>query len=272
MFLVNRYYYSLADLANVDANPGTIENCYSFDALLHKIQPIWATGPLQPCEQTMFQKYLWPEFYNAPILYIDKEQEPWGAEVEPSAADIAAEELTLLGRMYRWYQESLERYSVLIGAYTTLETKLLDPVKVTSNSSASHSSSIVGGGTNTGTVNTSESNGSDTDTTETKTHLESDTPQISVNSAAFSSGYVSHATQDNGSSSVTVAGNVTTTTNNNLANSTNSTDTGTTSNSDSVYDDRDTPIERLNEIENKLRNFYADWANEFSKFILHSAE
>ena len=270
--LVNRYYYSLADLAGVDANPGTIENCYTFDALLHKIQPLWATGAFQAYEQTMFQKYLWPEFYDAPILYIDKEQEPWGAEVEPSAEDIATEELPLLGRMYRWYQESLERYGVLISAYTTLKTKFLDPVKVTSSGSTSHSISIVGGGTNTGTVSSSESHSSTTGTTEAKTHLESDTPQISVGSAAFASGYVSRAAQDNGNSSVTVAGSVTTTTTNDLANSTSSTDTGTTSNSGSVYDDRETPIERLNEIENKLRNLYADWANEFSKFVLHSAE
>lgn len=269
--LVNRYYYSLADLADVEG-PGPITNCHTVEELLRKIDQIWPSRAFMAYEQTMFDEYFWPEFYAAPVLFIDKEQVPWGAEVEPTAEDVEEAVLPLMGRIYRWYRESLERYGVLISAYTTLKTKFLDPVKVTSSGSTSHSISIVGGGTNTGTVSSSESHGSTTGTVEAKTRLESDTPQISVGSAAFASGYVSRAAQDNGNSSVTVAGSVTTTTTNDLANSTSSTDTGTTSNSGSVYDDRETPIERLNEIENKLRNLYADWANEFSKFVLHSAE
>ena len=33
-----------------------------------------------------------------------------------------------------------------------------------------------------------------------------------------------------------------------------------------------TPIERLKEIQNKLDNLYADWADEFARFVIYSAE
>lgn len=33
-----------------------------------------------------------------------------------------------------------------------------------------------------------------------------------------------------------------------------------------------TPIERLREIQQKIRNLYADWADEFSKYVIYSAE
>lgn len=33
-----------------------------------------------------------------------------------------------------------------------------------------------------------------------------------------------------------------------------------------------TPIERLREIQTKLRNLYADWADEFSRYVIYSAE
>lgn len=36
--------------------------------------------------------------------------------------------------------------------------------------------------------------------------------------------------------------------------------------------DVNTPIERFREVQEKLHNLYADWANEFSKFVLHSAD
>lgn len=269
--LVNRYYYSLADLADVDTGPGAITNVYTFDALLHKIQPIWATGAFASYEQTMFQQYLWPEFYDSPIMFVDKDQDPFGAEVEPTAQDIEDAELPLLGRMYRWYQESLERYGLIIGAYNTVKAKLLDPVTVTSTGTATHSYTLSGGGTNTGTVTTSETNGSTTNASDSKTHLESDTPQTSL-TLVLSAGYVSRAAKDDGTATTTISGSISSTITNDLANSTSSTDNGVASTSGSVADDRDTPIARLAEIEQKLHNVYATWANEFSKFVLHSAE
>lgn len=268
--LVNRYYYSLADLADVDTGPGPISNVYTFDALLRKIKPIWATGTFASYEQTMFQEYLWPEFYDSPIMFVDKDQSPFGAEVEPTAQDIEDEELPLLGRMHRWYKESVERYGLIIGAYNTIKANLLAPVTVTSTGTATHSYSVSGGGTNTGTVTTSETNGSTTNASDSKTHLESDTPQTSI--GGLSAGYVSRAAKDDGTATTTVSGSASSTTTNNLANSNSSTDNGVASTSGSIADDRDTPIARLAEIEQKLHNVYATWANEFSKFILNSAE
>ena len=68
---------------------------------------------------------------------------------------------------------------------------------------------------------------------------ESDTPQSAMTDI-FDSGYASRASQDE--SEVTVSSDVS------------------------------TPIDRLREVQEKLRNFYADWAAEFDKFVLHEAE
>lgn len=68
---------------------------------------------------------------------------------------------------------------------------------------------------------------------------ESDTPQSAMTDI-FDTGYASRASQDE--SEVTVSSDVS------------------------------TPIDRLREVQEKLRNFYADWAGEFDKFVLHEAE
>lgn len=324
--LVNRYYYTLAELADVDTGPGPITNVNNFNALLYKIKPIWAATTPQTIEQTLFQDYLWPEYYDCPVMFVDKDQIPWGAEVEPTADDIDEALLPLVGRMHRWYKESYERYSVLIAALETTKTKLLGPVKVTKTGESSYSGTTTGSGTNTGTiqisgtndsttsteveavvsssgsntgtVQVSGTNGSTTTTSETKTRKESDTPQSALVSIA--DGYISRAAIDSNSGTVTVSGTDGSTTTNNLASSdssttdsnteatvsgsTSSTTTNNLSNASTavnsgaaedestVENDVETPIERFHEVQQKLRNLYADWANEFSRFVLQSAE
>ena len=44
------------------------------------------------------------------------------------------------------------------------------------------------------------------------------------------------------------------------------------SSTSTVATDLNTPIERLNEIREKLHNLYADWADEFARFVIYSAE
>lgn len=324
--LVNRYYYTLAELADVDTGPGPITNVTNFNALLYKMEPIWTVGTVQTIEQTLFQDYLWPEYYNCPILFVDKDQIPWGAEVEPTEDDVEEALLPLLGRMHRWYKESYERYSVLIAALETTKTKLLGPVKIVQNGESSYTGASTASGTNTGSVQVSTSNSSSTSTevdatvtssgtnsgtveventnqsstatSESKTHKESDTPQSAL--ASIEDGYISRAAIDSGNGTVDVLGSDSSTTvnnatssetsatdsntevlssgtsdsatTNNAENSSTTSNEGTEESASTVANDVETPIERFHEVQQKLRNLYADWANEFSRFVIQSAE
>lgn len=377
--LVNRYYYSFAELAEAT---GPFTSITSFPAMLKRIYDGVPTSSPTQIEQNLFTKYLWPEFYESPIFYFDVEQKPWEAEVEPELEDVQEAAEPLVGRLYRWYTESVDRYDFLISQLESIKNTLLGPVKVVSSASGTYSGTVSGNGTNTGTVkvesttgetssthltgtvtgsgtNTGtvqvETNTGDTSSTHvtgtvtgsgtntgtvqvadstnstttvnsTTTRKESDTPQSGIQSLL--DGYVSKAAQEIGNSTtgvtgsgtstttnnlansttsstdntttvtasgtasstttnnlansttsltdnttaVTASGTVESTTTNNLANSNSSTNSGNTSDSSTVSNDFDTPIERFREIQEKLRNLYADWANEFSKFVLQSAE
>lgn len=196
--LINRYYYSLADLTGHDspvASPLT-----TFDYMLREIAPLWAGGVTLAAEQKMFQDYLWPEFYDAPVFYYDVECNPWLHEDgdEPDLDDVIEAAYPLLGRFHRWYQESKERYIYLITQLESIKSNLLDRV------------------------------GSESIT------LFNDTPQSGGN--FVSDPYTTNATKSTVESDVT------------------------------------TPIARLKEVQDLLRNYYADWADEFNEFVLHSAE
>lgn len=321
--LINRYYYSFADLAEAT---GPFTSVTSFPAMLKRVYDGVPTSSPTQIEQNLFTKYLWPEFYEAPIFYFDVEQQPWEAEVEPELEDVQEAAEPLVGRLYRWYTESVDRYTFLISQLESIKNTLLGPVKVVSSASGTYSGTVsgtgsntgtvevetttgdtsstrvtgtvTGSGTNTGTVQVADSTNSTTTVSSTTTRKESDTPQNGIQSLL--DGYISKAAQETGSSTtgvtgsgtstttnnlansttsstdnttaVTASGTVASTTTNNLANSNSSTNSGNTSDSSTVSNDVDTPIERFREIQEKLRNLYADWANEFSKFVLQSAE
>lgn len=204
---VTRYYYDLAELANL-AGPGPITGGpYTVNGLLYAISPIWSVGAHQGYEQTMFENYFWPQFYEAPVLYIDKECAPWEEPVEPTATEIAAAVKPLVGRIHAWYADSLERFGKLITLYNGIATKLMDQVQSVTDGDSKHA--------------------------------ESDTPQSAMTDM-FAAGYASRTNQEK--SKVTVKSDVS------------------------------TPIDRLREVQEKLRCFYADWAGEFDKFVLHEAE
>ena len=268
--LINRYYYSLADLTEHDSPVAS--PMVTFDYMLNGIAPLWAGGSMLAAEQKMFQDYLWPEFYEAPIFFYDVECNPWLHEDgdEPDLDDVIEAAYPLLGRFHRWYEESKERYIYLITQLESIKATLLGPVKVVSAASGSYSGTVTGSGTNTGTVQVGESNNTTTTVASSTVRKESDTPQDGIQSLL--DGYLSRAAQETGNSTTTLAGSGTTTTTNNLANSNSSTNSGSNTENSTVSNDFNTPIERFREIQEKLRNLYADWANEFSKFVLHSAE
>lgn len=182
----------------------------------------------------MFTSYLWPEFRNSIVLYVDSVTPPWEEPAEPSYDEIyetLQEEIT---RWARWYKDSHERYSVLISAYKTVENTLLSRVTtVTSTEGESEQGSVYNGEDNS-------------------LNLRNDTPQEGGDFTADP--YVNEATKHTGSSTNT----------NTINNSITSTST--------VATDLNTPIERLNEVREKLHNLYADWADEFARFVIYSAE
>lgn len=182
----------------------------------------------------MFTSYLWPEFRNSIVLYVDSITSPWEEPAEPSYNEVyeaLQEEVT---RWARWYKDSYERFSVLIDAYKTIENTLLSRVTtVTSTEGESEQGSV--------------SNGEDS-----SLNLRNDTPQEGGDFTADP--YVNEATKHSGSSTNT----------NTINNSITSTST--------VATDLNTPIERLNEVREKLHNLYADWADEFARFVVYSAE
>lgn len=150
---------------------------------------------------TLFMEYLWPEFWNAKVLYVD------GLYGDINYSDIEDEWKTKCGHIYRWLNESTERYSVLIEQLNEAKSKLMAQVKSTTTT--------------------------DSDTLS----LFNDTPQAGGDFDADD--YVTNASKNNSSSSTTIA------------------------------TDAATPIARLKEVQDKLTSLYGEWANEFSRFVLH---
>ena len=276
----------------------------------------------------MFQGYLWPEFQDASLIYVDKEVNPWelNNEEEPEHEEVWEEFKHLIPRIIRWLKESEERYQVLISAYKSIENDLLAQVKTVTESEALstqlnegvNSSSVSGSdgstvavesvthgsasSTNTGSESSSvEGSGTEQSVgtvNASKVHLENDTPQASWSDGFAADPYVSKMTKDeDGSRSVnsTESTNNSSTTStssssgenaNTASTSTSTTSTGnnsstingsnssnargTNSQSSVVGSDVTTPIERLNEIRQKLHNLYADWADEFSRFVIYA--
>lgn len=224
----------------------------------------------------MFTSYLWPEFCDSTVLYMDSVTSPWEEPEEPSYEEIYETLQKELTRWARWYKDSCERYSVLIDAYKSIEDKLLSRVATVTESSGINSE--ISEGENTNSSSSSGSNNATSRKSNNQTSgqneltLRNDTPQTGGDFTTDP--YVSEASKKNISS-----------TNEQLdvessSNSNESTDSSSSSNSNSsratsslestVATDLNTPIERLNEVRQKLRNLYADWASEFSQFVIYA--
>ena len=254
----------------------------------------------------MWANYLWPEFADASILYVDELVNPWEVSDEeaPSQEEIWEVLKPILPRMVKWLRESTERYSALISAYEGIKNKLMGKVETVSNATGTVQNSGTTSNTGSGkddstTTSTAEGSttGSNTSTvavngethhtgTNTKTELHNDTPQSGGD--FLTDPYVSDARKTTDTFNETNADNTTTTTNGSDSSTTNSKTTTTVSGTNSstnsgtssstsessalstVGSDVTTPIERLNEVRQKLRNLYADWAAEFAQFAIYA--
>lgn len=234
--LTTRWYYSLEELIELvnnnkeglnwwiyqDCVTDTLFSEIGFGTILEGLVDSIRLASYHSLDNTeskkMFTSYLWPEFRNSIVLYVDSVTPPWEEPAEPKYDEIyeaLQEEVT---RWARWYKDSSERYSTLISAYKTIENKLLGKVTTTVDLSGSNLNE------NTQTNNNTPQNGGD----------------------YLGDPYVNNASHNEGTTQI-------------LSNSTTATDLNT-------------PIERLNEVREKLRNLYADWADEFARFVIYSAE
>ena len=186
----------------------------------------------------MWADYLWPEFADASVLYVDELVDPWEVSDEeaPSKEEVSEVLQPMLPSMVRWLRESTERYSALISAYEGIKNKLMGKVETVSNDQ--------------GQIETSSS--SNTEGSDSRLELHNDTPQSGGDFTTDP--YVSDARKTSGS--------------NNSNNQSNS--SSTNSSTTTVSSDVTTPIERLNEVREKLHNLYADWAEEFAKFVIYT--
>lgn len=260
----------------------------------------------------MWSEYLWPEFAESCILYVDELVNPWeifsedSDEEEPSKEEVWEVLKPMLPRMVRWLKESTERYSALIDAYEGIKNKLMGKVETVSSTEGAVETSGITSNTGSGTDGSTTSSttegstiGSNASTVvvdgekrhtgnNTKVELHNDTPQ---NGGDFlTDPYVNDARKTTDTFNETNSDDTTTTTNSNDNSSTesettttvsgtnSSTNSGTSSStsessaSSTVGSDVTTPIERLNEVREKLHNLYADWADEFARFVIYSAE
>ena len=233
--LTTRWYYSLEELLELvneeeGLNWEVFQDCIT-DQLLHEIGlgtileglidniRLASYHYLDDTEsKKMFTSYLWPEFRNSIVLYVDTVTPPWEEPAEPEYDEVYAALQEEVTRWARWYKDSIERYSTLINAYKSIENKLLGKVTTTVDLSGSNSNE--------------------------NTQTNNDTPQSGGN--YLGDPYVNSASHNEGITQV-------------ISNSTTATDLNT-------------PIERLNEVREKLHNLYADWADEFARFVIYSAD
>ena len=242
--LTTRWYFTLKEIAELYNLPSSIDGvpAQGFGEFCGKIANVAQSSPWFQVDTTesrkMWADYLWPEFADASILYVDELVDPWEVSDEeaPSKEEVSEVLQPMLPSMVRWLRESTERYSALIGAYEGIKNKLMGKVETVSNDQ--------------GQIETSSS--SNTEGSDSRLELHNDTPQSGGDFTTDP--YVSDARKTSGS--------------NNSNNQSNS--SSTNSSTTTVSSDVTTPIERLNEVREKLHNLYADWAEEFAKFVIYT--
>ena len=152
--------------------------------------------------ELLFSFYLWPEFQDEVVVYLDTLVDPWQVwnedsddELEPDFEELEEKFAPISTRMWRWLIESTSRYGTLIRAYNNIKSDLLAKVQTISesegelNQQGQTSNSTDGRNNTTTTVegNTNESGSNSQNVvveaskhrggTNTKVDLYNDTPQ-----------------------------------------------------------------------------------------------
>lgn len=226
----------------------------------------------------MFQHYLWPEYQDATLVYVDKEVDPWelADETPPEHEEVWDEFKEKVPRIIRWLVESTERYKVLIDAYKSIEDKLLSKVATVTETSGINNQISEGenktNGSSIASSNATSRKSNSQTSGQNELTLRNDTPQTGGDFTTDP--FVSEASKKN-ISSTNEQLDVESSSNSNSAsdsslNSNSNSSRATSSSESTVATDLNTPIERLNEVRQKLRNLYTDWASEFSQFVIYA--
>lgn len=81
-------------------------------------------GKDTPITTTLLKDYIWPEYWNATICYVDTNEEVVSSTIVQAADPV-------LGHIYRWLNESNETYSILIENLNQIKYKLMAQVQST---------------------------------------------------------------------------------------------------------------------------------------------
>lgn len=201
-----RNYYSMADILEIiQGNESDALYMISKDgglfgfikAVYEKVGRHYTFDEDTDETKELFKNYLWPEYYDMPLFYIDTFTMPWCGEEKPTDQEVVNESLDYFGRIYKWLHETKDRYIYLIKAYKDQEAKLLNQISSKSTTK----------------FNDTPQDGGDFDTDNHLTNI------TAIETSA----------------------------------------------------DVATPIARLKEVKDNLRNLYSEWSNEFNRFIIFSA-
>lgn len=88
-------------------------------------------GKDTPITTTLLKDYIWPEYWNSTICYVD--QDGIIDDTIPGHLVIKVAD-SVLGHIYRWLNESTERYSILIENLNQIKSKLMAQVQSTTTS------------------------------------------------------------------------------------------------------------------------------------------
>lgn len=137
--LVNRYYYTLADLADVIREPEHVDFAPELANFWFNLLPDGYGDDIANFQElqdtnanSLWRNHIWPRFRESVFVYVDVESRPWWnvlASETPTNEEIQLACVKKIGQVYAWLKESNERYTPIIEALDNVKTKLLDQIE-----------------------------------------------------------------------------------------------------------------------------------------------
>lgn len=124
-----RTYYKLHEIAQL-MYPDQVWSNWAIDQcgvyqFIDNDDTFWGTRDTDHT-RTLFTDYIWPQFWNSVIFYLDDAEDLTNPE-------IVIEWNKKLGLIYRWINESKEVYEVLISNLEANKNKLLNAIKTSTS-------------------------------------------------------------------------------------------------------------------------------------------
>ena len=203
--LMTKYYYSMADLlllsspTYAQATPFSAGSVNGFAALIKLILKDYDTTNMPADDEYTEElfKRVWFDYYDAPIIAVEKDSWPWSTPTEPTFVEQKEQFVDVAGRIAKWLIDTKDRYEYLIKTYKDQEASLLNQLSSTATTKFN------------------------------------DTPQ--TNEPFVDDPHLTNATCVESKSDVA------------------------------------TPMARLKEVKDNLKDLYAEWSDDFKQFIIFSA-